>query len=138
VDAEDAEEDAEDAVVVSPWKSKYLCLYNPQAFICSFFPSIATAKEEPSTHTPAEIRRHPISKIEIHQSLKAVKGTTALEEDGLPMLVWKRLWKYLGNINTGTFVSSIELGYHPQRWRSARIAVLRYVFFETRSYHSLC
>jgi hypothetical protein len=91
----------------------------------SFFPSIAPTQEEAPAHALTEIRWHLISEIEIYRSLKAAKGTTAPGEDGLPTLIWKRLWKYLGNIITRIFTSSIELRYHPQRWRSARIIVLR-------------
>jgi len=96
-----------------------------QAFMDSFFPSMASAQEEAPARAPTEIRWHPISEIEIYRSLRAAKGTTAPGEDGLPTLIWKRLWKYLGNIITRIFTSSIELGYHPRRWRSARIIVLR-------------
>ncbi|KAI3093180.1 hypothetical protein CBS147333_10127 [Penicillium roqueforti] len=96
-----------------------------QAFMGSFFPSMAPAQEEAPPHTPTEIRWHPISEVEVYRSLKAAKGTTAPGEDGLPTLIWKRLWKYLGNIITRIFTASIEQGYHPQRWRSARIVVLR-------------
>ena len=39
--------------------------------------------------------------------------------------MWKRLWKYLKNFITGLFITSIDLGYHPKRWRSAKIVVLR-------------
>jgi hypothetical protein len=71
-----------------------------QAFTGSFFPSMAPAQEEAPAHAPTEIRWHPISEIEIYRSLKAAKGTTAPGEDGLPTLIWKHLWKYLGNIIT--------------------------------------
>ena len=96
-----------------------------QALMDSFFPSMTPAQEEGPAHAPTEIRWHPISKIEIYRSLRAAKGTTAPGKDGLPTLICKRLWKYLGNIITRIFTSSIELGYHPRRWRSARIIVLQ-------------
>jgi hypothetical protein len=41
------------------------------------------------------------------------------------MLIWKHLWRHLGNLITRIFAASIDLGYHPQRWRSAKIVVLR-------------
>lgn len=96
-----------------------------QAFMDTFFPSMAPAREEQLTGPPTEIRWQPISQLEIYRSLKAAKPSTAPGEDGLPMLIWKRLWKYVGNIITRIFTASIELGYHPQRWRSAQIIVLR-------------
>ncbi|KAJ5513135.1 hypothetical protein N7463_002687 [Penicillium fimorum] len=76
-----------------------------QAFMGSFFPSMAPAQEEAPPHAPTEIRWHPISEVEVYRSLKAAKGTTAPGEDGLPTLIWKRLWKYLGNIITRIFTA---------------------------------
>ncbi|KAJ6083693.1 hypothetical protein N7467_007828 [Penicillium canescens] len=76
---------------------------------------MAPSLEETPAHAPAEIRWHSISETEIYRKLKAAKGTTALGEDGLSTLVWKHLCKYVGNIITRIFVSSIKLGYHPQR-----------------------
>ena len=96
-----------------------------KAFMDTFFPSMADAQEESSTPSPPEIPWPPITELEIHRSLKAAKGTTAPGEDGLPTLVWKHLWKYLGKLITRIFTSSINLGYHPTRWRRAKIVVLR-------------
>jgi hypothetical protein len=58
-----------------------------QAFMGSFFPSMAPVQEGVPAHAPTEIRWHPITEIEIYRSLRAVKGTTALAEDGLPTLI---------------------------------------------------
>lgn len=96
-----------------------------QAFMDSFFPAMASPEEEPLTCVPTEIPWQPISTLEIYRSLKAARGSTAPGEDGLPILIWKRLWKHLGDIITKIFASSIDLGYHPKRWRTARIVVLR-------------
>jgi ribonuclease HI len=96
-----------------------------QAFMDAFFPSMAPAEDEQLPRPPAEIPWQPISEIEIYRSLSTAKPSTAPGEDGLPMLVWKRLWDYLGSIITKIFTVSIELGYHPQRWRCAQIVVLR-------------
>jgi hypothetical protein len=41
------------------------------------------------------------------------------------MLVWKKLWVHLKTWITGIFTASINLGYHPRQWRSAKIIVLR-------------
>jgi ribonuclease HI len=95
-----------------------------QTFMDSFFPHMAPA-EEPPTEPPAELPWQPISVTEVYRSLQSAKGSSAPGEDGLSMLVWKRLWRHLGYLITRIFAASIELGYHPQRWRSARIVVLR-------------
>lgn len=91
----------------------------------SFFPTMTPAEEEPLTESPAKLPWPPISEVEVYRSLKSAKGSTAPGEEGLPMLVWKRLWRHLGNLITRIFAACIELGYQPQRWRSARIVVLR-------------
>lgn len=96
-----------------------------QAFMDSFFPTMAPAQREHLAQPPAELPWQPISEAEVYRSLKAAKASTAPGEDGLPMLIWKRLWRHLGNLITRIFAASIDLGYHPQRWRSARIVVLR-------------
>ena len=96
-----------------------------QEFMSLFFSSIEPAQEEAPAHAPIEIRWHPIPEIEIYWSLKAAKGTTAPGEDGLPTLIWKGLWKFIGNIITQIFTPSTELGYHPQRWRSTPMVVLQ-------------
>jgi hypothetical protein len=96
-----------------------------QAFMDSFFPTMAPAQREPLVQPLTELPWQPISEAEVYRSLKAAKASTAPGEDGLPMLIWKRLWRHLSNLITRIFAASIDLGYHPQRWRSARIVVLR-------------
>lgn len=66
-----------------------------QAFMETFFPKVADAQEQPPTQIPPEIPCQPITELEVYRSLKAAKGSTAPGEDGLPTLVWKRLWMYL-------------------------------------------
>jgi ribonuclease HI len=96
-----------------------------QTFMDSFFPPMAPAEGEPTTEASVELPWQPISVTEVYRSLRSAKGSSAPGEDGLPMLVWKRLWRHLGYLITGIFAASIELGYHPQKWRSACIVVLR-------------
>ncbi|KAI2812362.1 hypothetical protein CBS115989_10532 [Aspergillus niger] len=96
-----------------------------EAFMNTFFPMMAPAQEETPTRIPAELPWQPITELEVYRSLQAAKSSTAPGEDGLPMLIWKRLWRHLGNLITRIFAASIDLGYHPRKWRSARIVVLR-------------
>jgi ribonuclease HI len=96
-----------------------------QAFLDAFFPEMNEPHEDPLSHLPLELPWQPITELEIQRSLKTAKGSTAPGEDGLPTLVWKHLWKSLKEITTGIFTASINLGYHPKRWRSAKIVVLR-------------
>jgi ribonuclease HI len=96
-----------------------------QAFLSAFFPQMDEPCGDPLPPGPIELPWEPITELEIQRSLKAAKGSTAPGEDGLPTLVWKQLWKYLKRFITEIFTASITLGYHPKRWRRARIVVLR-------------
>ncbi|CEJ62845.1 Putative Reverse transcriptase [Penicillium brasilianum] len=96
-----------------------------QAFLNSFFPEMSTPDDSVSTAAPLELPWQPITELEIQRSLKSAKGTTAPGEDNLPMLVWKQLWTHLRSVITGIFNASVNLGYHPRQWRTAKIVVLR-------------
>lgn len=96
-----------------------------QAFLETFFPEMDEPHEGQSTQTPLELPWQPVTELEIQQSLRATKGSTAPGEDGLLMLVWKHLWKTLKKLIARISTASINLGYHPKRWQSARIVVLR-------------
>ncbi|CAG8891920.1 unnamed protein product [Penicillium nalgiovense] len=96
-----------------------------RAFMDAFFPAMNTPEISPPTATETELQWHPITELEIERSLKAAKGNTAPGEDNLPMLVWKKLWKYLKVFIVSIFTVCIELGHHPRQWRSAKIIVLR-------------
>ncbi|KAJ5346168.1 hypothetical protein N7452_004172 [Penicillium brevicompactum] len=96
-----------------------------RAFLDSFFPEMDTPEASSTTSAPLELPWQPLTKLEIERSLKAAKATTAPGEDNLPMLVWKQLWEHLKDDITGIFNASLNLGYHPKRWRNAKIVVLR-------------
>jgi hypothetical protein len=96
-----------------------------QAFLDSFFPEMNQPDPRPQDATETELPWQPITELEIQRALNATKGTTAPGEDGLPMLVWKKLWSHLKGIITSVFSASLNLTYHPKQWRSAKIVVLR-------------
>ena len=95
------------------------------AFMDCFFPRMDDPHEDPLIQAPLELPWPPITELEIQRSLKRAKGSTAPGEDGLPTLVWKNLWGTLKHIITRILTASIKLGYHPKRWRGAKIVVLR-------------
>jgi ribonuclease HI len=96
-----------------------------RAFLNTFFPEMDQPHEDPPAQVPPELPWPPVTELEIRRSLKTAKSSTAPGEDGLPTLVWKHLWKYLGKLITRIFTASIDLGHHPKRWRGAKIVVLR-------------
>lgn len=94
-------------------------------FMDTFFPTMADPVEKPVTPQREEISWEPISKLEIVKALKAAKGTTVPGEDGIPTLVWKKLWKYVREAVLSIFIASTQLGYYPMQWKRAIIIVLR-------------
>jgi hypothetical protein len=91
----------------------------------TFFPKMIEPNEVTSIPRREEIPWEPITELEVQNALKAAKGTTAPGEDGVPTLIWKQLWKYIGKMITDIFAASIKLGYYPKRWKRAMIVVLR-------------
>jgi hypothetical protein len=81
---------------------------------------MAPAQDETLANAPCEMPWQPISDLEVFRSLKAAKSSTAPGEDGLPTLVWKRLWTYIGNTITRIFTASIDLGYQKMEERPDR------------------
>lgn len=95
------------------------------AFLDAFFPATNTPDPDTPASPHPELAWHPITELEIERSLKTAKGATAPGADGLPMLVWKKLWPYLKISITCIFTACVDLGYHPKQWWSAKIIVLR-------------
>lgn len=96
-----------------------------KVFLEIFFLKMADPEEEATELPTEEIPWHPITELEVHQSLKAAKGSTVPEEDGIITLVWKHLWLYLQKVITHIFTKSVELGHYPNQWKQAHIIVLR-------------
>jgi hypothetical protein len=59
-----------------------------------------------------EISWVPVTELEIERAPTAAKGNTASGEDGLPTLVWKKVWKYISDVATKIFTAFINLGYY--------------------------
>lgn len=78
-----------------------------EAFMKTFFPTMAEAEEQPSPAASSEIPWHPITEREVYGSVRAAKSSTAPGEDGLPTLVWKLLWKHIGKFITPIFATSL-------------------------------
>lgn len=90
----------------------------------TFFPS--TTHPPPECIVPhKEIPWEPITERAITETLQRMKKRTAPGEDGIPTLVWFRIWPYISWLVTGIFTASINLGHYPQQWKVAKIVVLR-------------
>jgi hypothetical protein len=89
-----------------------------------FFPQMAHPTPEAIPSPREEILWELIAEAEIERALRAAKGTTTPSEDGLPMLVWKKIWTNISAVVASIFTASVNLGYYPKRWKSAMIVVL--------------
>lgn len=90
----------------------------------TFFPPTSHPPSE-CIVPPKEIPWEPITEQEITKTLQRMKKRTAPGEDGIPTLVWFQIWPYISSIVTSIFTASIDLGHYPQRWKAAKIVVLR-------------
>ncbi|EED16644.1 reverse transcriptase, putative [Talaromyces stipitatus ATCC 10500] len=107
------------------WFTPELKSQQARVLLETFFPKMADLEIEDPVPPSEGIPWYPITELEVHQSLKAAKGTTAPGEDGIITLVWKHLWPYLWKMITYIFARSVELGHYPHQWKQARIIVLR-------------
>jgi hypothetical protein len=98
-----------------------------RVFMESFFPQTQLAPVSATNLKKArqELRWEPISDGEVARALAVANGRTAPGIDGLPMLIWKKIWKHTSGIILKIFRASIELGYYPAKWKTASIVVLR-------------
>jgi hypothetical protein len=64
------------------------------------------AEEEAATPDREEIHWEPITELEVLKALTAAKETTVPGEDGIPTLVWKHLWQYMGKPISRIFTAS--------------------------------
>lgn len=90
----------------------------------TFFPTM----ERPAPEVvvpPAEIPWKPVTAAEVEKVLRRAKKGTAPGEDELPTLVWQQLWPYVADLVLNIFTASLTLGHCPQRWKTAKIVVLR-------------
>ena len=90
-----------------------------------FFPRMTDPVPEEETAVKEEIPWEPIIEAEIYRALKAAKKNTAPGQDGLPTMVWQKIWSYISIIVTQIFTASVNLGHYPARWKTAMIVVLR-------------
>ena len=94
-------------------------------FLNTFFPQPASHETPNEGHPPLQIPWNPITENEIQRSLERAKGASAPGGDGLPMLVWKKIWPSTSTAITKIFRAATALGHHPKAWRRAVIVVLR-------------
>jgi hypothetical protein len=74
---------------------------------------------------PLRIRLPQLTLGEVEAAITQSKPDKAPGMDEITFRVWKELWPILGSVVLKLYQASLDLKYVPQRWRTAKIAVLR-------------
>lgn len=92
----------------------------------AFFRTLpARIDEEGDREQRPEVPMPELEPVEIERKISEANSWKAAGIDGLPAVVWKRLWPTVENDVTTLFRSSLKEGYLPQQWRQAKIIPLR-------------
>ncbi|XP_044715307.1 reverse transcriptase (RNA-dependent DNA polymerase) domain-containing protein [Hirsutella rhossiliensis] len=97
-----------------------------EELLSTFFPPLPT-RIEPEGERPQreEIAMPDLTLQEIEEKVMAAKPWKAPGEDGLPAIVWKKLWHVVKHRVWTLFSSSLREGVVPHQWRTAKIIPLR-------------
>ncbi|KJZ68315.1 hypothetical protein HIM_12296 [Hirsutella minnesotensis 3608] len=97
-----------------------------EELLSTFFPPLPT-NIEPEGERPQreEIAMPDLTLQEIEEKVMAAKPWKAPGEDGLPAIVWKKLWHVVKHRVWTLFDSSLREGVVPQQWRTAKIIPLK-------------
>jgi hypothetical protein len=74
---------------------------------------------------PLRIRLPQLTLREVEAAIMQSKPDKAPGPDEITFRVWKELWPILGSVVLKLYQASLDLKYVPQRWRTAKIVVLR-------------
>ena len=67
----------------------------------------------------------PLTKEEVEKAVSRSNPDKASGSDEISFRVWRELWPVVGDHMLWLYNTSLELGYIPQRWKTARIVTLR-------------
>lgn len=92
----------------------------------TFFPPLPVGIQGEGVRPHREAVRMPdLTLEEIEEKVMAAKPWKAPGEDGLPAVVWKRLWHVVKYRVWALFDASLREGIVPQQWRTAKIIPLK-------------
>lgn len=74
---------------------------------------------------PLRIKLPKLTFEEVEAAIMQSKSDKAPGLDELTFRVWKDLWPVLGSVLVKMYQASLDLKHVPQRWRTAKIVVLR-------------
>ena len=92
----------------------------------TFFPPLPAEFQGEGVRPQRQAVRMPdLTLEEIEEKVMAAKPWKAPGEDGLPVMVWKRLWHVVKYRVWTLFDASLRDGVVPQQWRTAKIIPLK-------------
>jgi hypothetical protein len=74
---------------------------------------------------PLRIKLPKLTLEEVEAAIVQSKSDKAPGLDEITFRVWKRLWPVLASVVLKLYQASLDLRYVPQRWRTAKVVVLR-------------
>jgi hypothetical protein len=92
----------------------------------AFFPPLPDIQDAPQMYTQQSepLPMEPITPHEIEIALMHMASWKAPGQDGLPVVVWQRVWLAVRHWVVEIFQASLRLSYFPNPWKVARIVVL--------------
>ena len=96
----------------------------------SIKPNLATRPgrrrhEHAGKKVPLRIKLPQLTLEEVEAAIMQSRSDKAPGLDEITFRVWKELWPALGGVVLKLYQASLDLKYVPQRWRTAKIVVLR-------------
>ncbi|KJZ68823.1 hypothetical protein HIM_11783 [Hirsutella minnesotensis 3608] len=97
-----------------------------EELLSTFFPPLPNMIEPEGERPQREAITMPdLTLQEIEEKVMAAKPWKAPGEDGLPAIVWKKLWHAVKHRVWTLFDSSLQEGVVPHQWRTAKIIPLK-------------
>ncbi|KAL1581903.1 hypothetical protein WHR41_09480 [Cladosporium halotolerans] len=82
-------------------------------------------REYAGKKVPLRIKLSKLTLAEVEAAIMQSKSDKAPGLDEITFRVWKELWPVLGDVVVRLYQASLDLKHVPQRWRTAKIVVLR-------------
>lgn len=96
-----------------------------KTLMAQFFEQRADADIPSETTYPEPLAWHRVTEDEVHYAVRRASPWKAPGRDGIPNVVWQKLWPELHQHITALVRASIESGHIPSSWKIARILPLR-------------